>query len=169
MRRAVWVLPAILLGLALPVQAAPIVVSAGQVVTFNFDFGASNVIPPPPYQAVQFEPRLDTSTLDATDHGLFRGFSELDGNGAQIFGPQFVNFLGTVLTTEGDGIFSMVLTVTSGSFTVNPVAFGYEDQRLLTGAVAPLSVVVSTVPEPATLTLVALGLAAAARRRRLTR
>ena len=165
MRRALWVLPAILLGLAVPAHSAPIVVSAGDALTFNFDFVASGVVPAPPYPFVQFDTGLGFGTLGPGDFGLWTGFSELNGAGSTIFGPHSAALLGTVLS-EGDGVFSMVLSVVTGSFTVDPVAYGYSNQILLTEAVAPISVVVDAVPEPTTLTLVGLGLAAAACRRR---
>lgn len=59
----------------------------------------------------------------------------------------------------------VVLSVVAGSFTVDPVAYGFVDNTLLTSAVAPVPVVAS-VPEPTTLTLVGIGLAVARHRRR---
>jgi hypothetical protein len=168
MRRALWLVPAILLGLAAPAYSAPILVSAGDVVTFNFDFAASGVVPPPPYQFIQFEPGGYGSLVEE-DFGLWRGFSELDGGGSLMYGPQSSQLIATLLTDD-DGIFSMILTVLNGSFTVDPVAYGYENQVLLTPAVAPVSVVTTAaVPEPSTLMLAGIGLAGAVchhRRRR---
>ena len=43
-------------------QAAPIVVSAGDFVTFNFDLTGET--PPPPYSLVGINTQLDISTLD---------------------------------------------------------------------------------------------------------
>ena len=164
MRRALWVSLAVLLGLAVPAHSAPIVVSAGDVLTFNFDFEASGVVPEPPYPFVQFDTGLGFGTLGPGDFGLWTGFSDLNGTGSTIFGPFSAALIATVLS-EGDGVFSMVLSVVTGSFTVDPVAYGYNNQVLLTEAVAPVSVV-AAVPEPTTLTLLGLGLAAAAHRRR---
>ncbi len=165
MRRALWVSLAVLLGLAVPAHSAPIVVSAGDVLTFNFDFVASGVVPTPPYPFVQFDTGLGFGTPEPGDFGLWTGFSELNGAGSTIFGPHSVALLATVIP-EGDGVFSMVLSVVTGSVTVDPVAYGYENQVLLTEAVSPVLVEAAPVPEPATLTLVGLGLAAAACRRR---
>ena len=163
MLRALWVLPVLFLGLAVPAHAAPIVVSAGDVLVFNFDFGASGVVPPPPYPLVQFDTSLGFGTLGPGEFGLWTGFSELNGAGSPIFGPFTANLTATLLP-DGDGVFSMVLSVVTGSFTVDPVAYGFGNSVLLTNAVAPIGV--TTVPEPATLALVTAGLATAALRRR---
>jgi hypothetical protein len=163
MQRALWVLPAILLGLAVPTHAAPIVVSAGEVVTFNFDFVAAGVVPPPPYLGIG----LYTNSLPQGpgDFGLWTGYSELDGGGAQIFGPFNANLHSTVLMAGAvDGVFSMVLSVVSGSITVDPVAYTWINNDTL-GA-GPVAGVPAAVPEPATLLLLGAGLGAGAWRRR---
>ena len=163
MRRALWVLPAIVLGLAVPAHAAPITVSAGEVVTFNFDFVTPGLIPP---TALGISFYTNAAPQGPGDFGLWTGFSELDGGGAQIYGPFNAILHSTVLTAGTvDGLFSMVLTVATGSITVDPVAYTWIDNNTL-GA-GPVTPTLAAVPEPAMLTLVGFALAGAAWRRRL--
>lgn len=166
MRRALSVLPAMLLGLAVPAHAAPIVVSAGEAMTFNFHFGVSGSMPPAPYLGIAFYSGVDEgAALQPGNFGLWRGYSELNGAGDLIYGP-FNAILHSTVLGEGavDGVFSMVLSVVTGSITVDPVAHVWIDNNTLgPGPVAPLP---PAVPEPATLTLLAVGLAAAVCRRR---
>ena len=166
MRRVLWLLPAVLLGLAVPAHSAPILVSAGDVLTFNFDFVASGVVPAPPYPLVQFDTGLGFGTVQPGEEANWTAFSELDGGGSTIFTHNSPSILSTLLA-EGDGVFSIVLSVMAGSFTVEPLAYGFANNTLVTDAVAP-TVVVAAAPEPATLALFGVGLAAAvtARRRR---
>jgi len=171
MRRVVWALPVVLLLFwSTAADASPIVVNAGETLTFNFDFFASAVVPPPPYSSAEFNVGLDVSSLDAGDAGSWTGFDQLNGGGAVVFGPfNGVNLISTQNIALGDGVFSFVLSVTSGSITIDPYAVGYGDNfQPVTPHVAPLAD--ASVPEPATLTLLGGGLALGAlRRRRLAR
>ncbi len=125
------------------------------------------MVPAPPYPLVQFDTGLGFGTLEPGDFGLWTGFSELDGAGAVTFGPHSAALIATLLS-EGDGVFSMVLSVVSGLFTVDPVAYGFGGGALLTRAVGPVSIT-AAVPEPATLGLFAVGLALTSARRRRRR
>ena len=168
MRRALWVLSAILLGLAVPTDAAPILVSAGESVTFNFDFVASGM-PPPPYLGISFYSGADSSATQPGNFGLWRGYSELNGVGDSIFGPFTAILHSTVLGAGAvDGVFSMVLSVQTGSITVDPIAHVWISNN--TQGPGPVEPVRAGVPEPATAMLLGLGLAvtAAAFRRRRT-
>jgi hypothetical protein len=156
----------ILLGTSLPAQAAPIVVSAVDTVTFNFDFVAAGITPAPPYSGLVIEPA--SSQVDLGDTGTWTVYSGLNGTGGIAAGPIDLG-LGLAFFPAGfpdmvDGIFSLVLTLTVGSITVDPFAYGLEGSQNVTGNVLPLQP--TTAPEPATLTLLAGGLAVAAVRRR---
>src|SRR6185436_11536661 len=148
MKRMLWALAVVLLVGVTRADAAPIVVNAGDTLTFNFDFVASGAVPPPPYTFGEFDTGLVLSTLDGGDAGVWTGFDQLNGGGAVVFGPfNGVNLLSTSNVALGDGLFSFVLTVTSGSITIDPFAFGGDNNVNLTGNISPLAD--NTVPEPA--------------------
>jgi hypothetical protein len=148
-------------------SASPIVVNAGQTLTFNFDFVASGAVPPPPYPGVLFRPGTVLATLDAGDAGTWTLFTGPNGSGVVGYGPDpGLNLTAVNSTLAGitDGVFSAVLTLTSGSITVDPVAFGLsENGSIITGQIHPLAP--TAVPEPATLTLLGTALAGFGARR----
>jgi hypothetical protein len=162
----------ILLGVSAPALAAPIVVTAVDTVTFNFDFVAAGVVPAPPYPdglIIDFQ----STVTDAGDQGTWTVYTGLNGTGTVMVGPLGLSldlaFFPVTFTDMSDGIFSVVLSVTAGSITVDPFAYGLggpTGTANVTGNVFPLQQAPSAVPEPATLTLLAGGLAAAAALRR---
>jgi hypothetical protein len=165
-KRVLWVLPLVLLfGMTRRADAAPIVVSAGDTLIFNFDFIASAVVPAPPYLQAEWDTGIDLTTVDAGDTGSWTLFSELNGTGTSFFTSDRADFFALNAPGLRDGIFSAVLTLTSGSITVDPVAFGRgRNSAIITDEIAP--VLVQAVPEPATLALFGSGLAFIAMRRR---
>jgi hypothetical protein len=154
----------ILLSYALPqAEASPITVSAGETLTFNFDL--SGAVPPPPYDVVSFNTGLVIGSFDAgTDIGTWQGFTELDGAGT-LWTTASLDLSGVGTFDPGvinDGIFSVVLSVTAGSITIDPSA-NANVGPLNTGPVAPLP---RSIPEPATIALLGIGLAGLVLRRR---
>lgn len=159
---------------ASPAQAAPITVSAGDFVTFNFDL--SGEMPPPPY--VLASVLLNTSGLDfepppcsgpggecaLLDIGEWKFWTELDGTGSLFF--VYDLSLGALFRPEMlDGVFSATLQVFEGSITVDdPVACGIAADGARTPGcpAAPPP----PAPEPATVSLLAIGAAFALVRRR---
>jgi hypothetical protein len=146
------------------VDAAPILISPGESVTFNFDFVAEGVSPAPPYEEVVFFP--NPKAASKTTDGSWEFFSELNGLGTSVRfvgsdlpGNQWFTELGIL-----DGVFSVVATMGTGFVTVQPTAAGFLNEgELETEAVFAQ---VATVPEPATVTLFGGGLAALFLRRR---
>lgn len=142
------------------VQALPIAVSAGDELTFNFDF--SGATPNPPYYtlvaAVSFSDKGSGDSLDI----LY--YSELDGGGTLestlagciATGGCAKGWIDGIPASIMDGIFSVVLDVTSGDFTVTNVSATAYDAA---GASVTLTGTLSSVPVPATLALLGLGLA----------
>ena len=147
----------ILLSCALPrAEASPITVSAGETLTFNFDL--SGAVPPPPYDVVSFNTGLVAGSFTlGIDLGTWQGFTGLDGAGT-LWTTASLNLSGVGTFDPGvinDGIFSMVLSVTAGSITIDPSANGNVG-LLNTGPVAPLP---RAIPEPATIALLGIGIA----------
>jgi hypothetical protein len=153
-------------------NAAPITVSAGEFVTFNFDL--SGATPAPPYvlasvnlntSGLDFEP-CDSGLCDLLDIGVWKFWTELDGAGSLFFSHDVS--LGAKFHTEmHDGVFSATLEMTAGAITVDPVACGIAADGSRTPD-CPAAPPPPPVPEPATVGLVALGAGALLARRRRT-
>lgn len=153
-------------------QAAPITVSAGDTLVFNFDLtGAS---PAPPYSSLSLRTGLDPNSVDGSDSGTWFLFADLDATGDVLTAATALLF-GIVeeggppapgVPTTLDGIFSAKLVLTSGSLVIDPCAAGTIVTGAETSCVAPASV--TAVPEPMTVSLMGAGLAGmlAWRRRR---
>ncbi len=147
-------------------NAAPVTLSAGESFTFNFDFVAAGAVPAPPYPGLGLLFFFGRSDFDAGDAYLWRLFSDLNAGGslfAQTSDSASGGFSGTAAPWN-DGIFSAVVSMTTGSATFDPSAIGRivefspdgSTRTIETGRVYPSSV---AVPEPATLALLGLGLA----------
>ena len=141
--------------------SAVLTVNAGETVIFNFDFAAAGATPGPPYTHMVVTTQLLNYDFGVVDFGFWTWYPELNGTGV-VPVPQFdhhdlaVGGFGGGSSGYLDGVFSLVLELTSGSVTVDPFA---------RGAAQPLSptifptVTIFQVPEPASLALIAFALA----------
>jgi len=161
--------------LATPAYSAPIVVSAGDFLTFNFDL--SGETPAPPYviagvdlrmTGLDFEPPPCGAFCNPLDVGEWRFWTELDGTGS-LFLVHDATLGGAWNFAEmlDDGVFSATLEMFDGEISVDPVACGVAaDGARTPGCPAgPLP----PAPEPAMVSLLAFGGAVVLVRRRNTR
>ena len=144
--------------------AAPVTLSAGQALVWNVDL-TSTLPGAPPFTSVTFNtglPSFPTAT------GVWEFFADHDLQGGGAGDPAGLVLLSRNWGDPGvvDGIFSVRVTVTSGSVDLDPWAFG--SLNGVDGAEVRWEPDAMEVPEPATLSLACLGLLAAAAMRRRT-
>jgi hypothetical protein len=108
--------------------ATPVTISAGESVVFNFDFVAQSISPPPPYDLVVVEPQI-TQYNSAVDSGAMNFYAGLNGTGSAYGGCLDMSLGGTlcqgIWAGWDDGVFSVRITVTTGSVVVDPLAFAH--------------------------------------------
>ena len=161
---------------AAPTQAAPITVSAGDFLTFNFDL--SGETPAPPYviagvdlrmTGLDLEPPPCGAFCNPLDVGEWKFWSELDGTGS-VFLVHDATLGGAWNFAEmlDDGVFSATLEMFDGEIAVDPVACGVADDGARTPG-CPAGPLPPPAPEPATISLLAFGGALVLARRRNTR
>jgi hypothetical protein len=109
-----------------PAMSEAITLSRGQSALFNFDF--AGVVPAPTYELLYFvwQWRDNTNDKAHTDYfGALYGSNLLlsDDNGPDVFAVA-VAWFDPYFPELRDGLFSVRITSTSGTFSVNPYAYG---------------------------------------------
>ncbi|HEV8393096.1 MAG TPA: PEP-CTERM sorting domain-containing protein [Vicinamibacterales bacterium] len=154
-------------------DAAPITVSAGDFLTFNFDL--SGETPAPPYlragvnlnrSGLDFEPP-PCDVCEPLDVAVWKFWTELDGNGTLFLVHNATLASAWNFLEMQDGVFSATLQMFEGSIVVDPIACGIAADESRTSGCSPFEP--PQVPEPATVGLLAIGAGTLVARRRRTR
>jgi hypothetical protein len=157
LKKITWLLAAALFGTVLAQDASAVVLTTGQSVTFNYDL--TGQVPPPPYSDV-YTWTMNNNIGVAGDEFQVQLFPQLNGAGVAasvLYDCAFIcTGIGFDTVNAGvisDGIFSAVVTDVSGTLNISQYVYGIS----ATGSQTPN--VNGSVPEPATLSLLGLGLA----------
>jgi hypothetical protein len=154
--------------------------TASDDLIINFDF--TSISPAPPYVTVLFQlffspPNLNPPSFNAGDQLVIDVFGDLDGQNAPIASssdvPFFVVDRQLSIPEITDGVFSVGVRMTSGSAELSGgAAFAIKVTTTVDGSTDPPTVtviqqqtpsisgqIVGSVPEPATLALLGVGIA----------
>ena len=138
--------------------ASAVTLSAGQSVLFNFNLTGST--PSPIFDSATY--RISIANLEAGDAGIGLCYPEPNAGGLARGNSCFpsppstgIQYFDDAEHLFSDGLFSLVISATQGSFDVSACAYGTK-AGVSTGCIAGT---VPSVPEPGTLALLGLGLA----------
>lgn len=109
--------------------AGPLTVPAGHSATFNFELRATRELPVPPYSGITFMSGVDAAALSVPGtpvRALWQLWSAPDGTGTLLAqADEQLQLHDLFDAAVRQGVFSVRLTVTHGSLTVDPRASAF--------------------------------------------
>jgi hypothetical protein len=124
----------VIFSVAREAKAAPITLTAGQSMVFNFDL--SGETPPPPFQFIDLFTQISFSGSLSFSLTAFAGFDATGGLLTPVSGSGLPN--SARFGADSDGLFSALFSVSLGTMSIDPLARGIDFNGVETSSVVPV-------------------------------